>query len=316
MADESSKQRLGRGLAALIGEMDQPVSVSGNAGAQEAPAPVANDRIVPIESITPNPNNPRRQFTDAELEDLANSIAEHGVIQPILVRSSPDSGASESQTDWEIIAGERRWRAAQRAGVHRVPILVREVDDRQSLELAIIENVQRADLNPVEEAQGYQQLMDEHDYKQADLGKVIGKSRSHVANTLRLLKLPTGVQNLLASGSLSPGHARALIPLDAPEALAKRIVEEGLSVRQVEHLAAVAAGDQNNNNPSTGPQTPAFIKDADTQVLEQKLCDVLGLKVSINHKQSGRGRMTIDYKSLDQLDDLEARLSAPGKNEK
>jgi len=311
MADETSKQRLGRGLAALIGEMDQPVAPQGTASDEGTAGPIANDRVVPIESIAPNPNNPRRQFTDSELEDLSNSVAEHGVIQPILVRSAPSGSQAGSKADWEIIAGERRWRAAQRAGIHRVPILVREVDDRQSLELAIIENVQRADLNPVEEAQGYQQLMDEHDYKQADLGKVIGKSRSHVANTLRLLKLPTGVQNLLASGRLSPGHARALIPLEAPEQLAQRIVDEGLSVRQVEHLAAIAADNSATTGLKTGTPPSSAVKDADTQALEQKLSDALGLKVVIKHKPSGRGQLVIDYKTLDQLDDLEARLLAP-----
>lgn len=306
MADEPSKQRLGRGLAALIGEMDKPVSVSAAKAESKEEETLASDRVVPIETIGANPNNPRRQFTEAELEDLANSISEHGVIQPILVRSANTKSDDNSGLNWEIIAGERRWRAAQRAGIHTVPIIVREVDDRQALELAIIENVQRADLNPVEEALGYQQLMDEHDYKQADLGKVIGKSRSHVANTLRLLKLPKGVQTLLSEGSLSPGHARALITLDAPEPLARRIIEEGLSVRQAEQLAAAAERPEGKETQSAKPAQ--LVGDADTIALQNRLSDVLGMKVKISHKANGKGRLTIDYKNLDQLDDLEAKL--------
>lgn len=304
MADDASKKRLGRGLAALIGEMDKPVSqtASGKATPNTADSEqVMSDRVVPIETVKANPNNPRRQFTDGDLEDLANSIAEHGIVQPILVRPAP-SGSG----DWEIIAGERRWRAAQRSGLHQVPIIVRDVDDRQALELAIIENVQRADLNPVEEALGYQQLMDEYDYGQADLGKVIGKSRSHVANTLRLLKLPEGVRGLLSQGSLSPGHARTLITLERPEALAQRIVKEGLSVRQAEQLAAAAERPEGVTSQARNKQDGA--KDSDTKALEKHLSDALGMKVSINHKVSGKGRLMIDYKSLEQLDALQAKL--------
>ncbi|MEP0943949.1 MAG: ParB/RepB/Spo0J family partition protein [Rhizobiaceae bacterium] len=308
MAEENSKQRLGRGLAALIGEMDKPVAATpsnNDSSASAENSAIATDRVVPIESIRANPNNPRRQFTESELEDLSQSIAEHGLIQPILVRSARPVENAEVVYDYEIIAGERRWRAAQRAGVHSVPILLREVDDRQALELAIIENVQRADLNPVEEALGYRQLMDEHEYKQADLGKVIGKSRSHVANTLRLLNLPQSVQAMLSSGALSSGHARALIPMDAPEALAKRIIDEGLSVRQVEQLA----GQENRPAKAGLVSTPKAAKDADTEALERRLSDALGLKVAINHKTNGKGRVTIDYKSLDQLDLLEGKLT-------
>ncbi len=304
MADDQSKKRLGRGLAALIGDLDKPVAAlaSGSSTIKvEIGEPVTSDRVVPIENIKANPNNPRRNFVESELEDLSNSIAEHGIVQPILVRPAPNGGQ-----DWEIIAGERRWRAAQKAGLHQVPIVVRDVDDRQALELAIIENVQRADLNPVEEALGYQQLIDEHSYKQADLGKVIGKSRSHVANTLRLLKLPDSVRQMVSSGVLSSGHARSLVTLDAPEILAKRIVAEGLSVRQAEQLAAIA-------NQPAGLETKSakgkIIKDADTVALEKRLSDALGLKVKILHKAKGKGRMIIDYKSLDQLDGLVAKLS-------
>ncbi len=305
MADEPSKQRLGRGLAALIGEMDKPIATDAAEAQETSEAKIATDRVVPIESIRANPNNPRRNFTEEDLEELSRSIAEHGVIQPILVRSARPSQDSNNAIDYEIIAGERRWRAAQRAGIHNVPILLREVDDRQALELAIIENVQRADLDPVEEALGYRQLMDEHDYIQADLGKVIGKSRSHVANTLRLLNLPTSVQSMLSAGTLSAGHARALIPMDSPEALANRIVEEGLSVRQVEQLAAQKA----HSSISGGAESGKSAKDADTMALENRLADALGLKVSISHKSSGKGRVTIDYKNLDQLDALSDKLT-------
>lgn len=306
MAEDTSKQRLGRGLAALIGEMDKPVPGDAADNGESVESKLNSDRIVPIESLRANPNNPRRNFTENDLDDLSQSISEHGLIQPILVRSARPVQGGESAIDYEIIAGERRWRAAQRAGVHSVPILVREVDDRQALELAIIENVQRADLNPVEEALGYRQLMDEHDYKQADLGKVIGKSRSHVANTLRLLNLPESVQSMLTAGTLSSGHARALIPMEAPQALAKRIVEEGLSVRQVEQLAAQES--QTSRGAVSKPS--GLSKDADTEALEKRLSDVLGLKVTINHKPNGRGRVMIDYKNLEQLDGLEGKLSS------
>lgn len=299
MADDQSKKRLGRGLAALIGEMDRP-SEKTTAEKPEVEAAVSTDRVVPIESVRANPNNPRRVFSDDDLTDLSSSISEHGVVQPILVRP-----ASDSPENWEIIAGERRWRAAQRAGLHNVPIIVREVDDRQALELAIIENVQRADLNPVEEALGYQQLIDEHDYKQVDLAKVIGKSRSHVANTLRLLKLPESVQDLLSSGGLSSGHARALITMDDPEPLARQIVEKGLSVRQVEQM--VAQQDV-SKGPMLSGKAAALEKDSDTKALEKKLSDAVGMVVRINHKSNGKGRLMIDYKSLEQLDSLEKKL--------
>jgi len=301
MADDQSKKRLGRGLAALIGEMDQPVAVTTSPTAKDVQPTVISDRVVPIETIRANPNNPRRVFADSDLEDLSNSISEHGVVQPILVR--PVSGQVDA---WEIIAGERRWRASQRAGIHEVPIVVRDVDDRQALELAIIENVQRADLNPVEEALGYQQLIDDHSYKQADLGKVIGKSRSHVANTLRLLKLPDNVRGLVSVGALSSGHARALITLDNPTELAERVVKEGLSVRQTEQLAG-SWDTQGQPKPNTKKAKQE--KDADTRALEKKLSDVLGMKVAIDHKSSGKGKVILEYKTLEQLDELERKLT-------
>jgi ParB family chromosome partitioning protein len=209
MSDDLSKKRLGRGLAALIGEMDKP--------AEPARAPAAEGRL-PIAFIVPNPRNPRRSFADADLADLAQSIREHGIVQPVVVRP----GREKDQ--YEIIAGERRWRAAQRAGLTDIPVIVRDVTDRTALELAIIENVQRADLNPIEEAAGYQQLIDEHEYTQADLAQVIGKSRSHVANTLRLLKLPPVIRDMLVDGTLSAGHARTLVTSPDPAGLSHRIV--------------------------------------------------------------------------------------------
>jgi ParB family chromosome partitioning protein len=284
MSEDLSKRRLGRGLAALIGDMDKPMSAG--------PQPVAADRRLPIDLVSPNPRNPRRHFDDAELADLAHSIREHGVVQPVVVR--PVGGR------YEIIAGERRWRAAQKAGISELPVIIRDVNDRVALELAIVENVQRADLNPLEEAQGYQQLIDEHGYSQADLGQVIGKSRSHVANTLRLLRLPEAVRGMIVDGTLSAGHARTLITAEEPEKLARRIVEGGLSVRQAEALAQAP-----EKKPAAAPETAP--KDADTLALEKLLSDITGLKVTINHKERG-GEIRIAYRTLEQLDDICRRL--------
>lgn len=288
MNEDVSRRRLGRGLAALIGEMDRPQPAAQQAG--QTPVPAADGRL-PIEFIAPNPKNPRRNFADADLQDLAQSIREHGIVQPVLVRR-------KAERSYEIIAGERRWRAAQLAGLSEVPVIVRDVNDRTALELAIIENVQRSDLNPVEEALGYQQLIEEHGYTQADLGQVIGKSRSHVANTLRLLRLPDGIRELLVDGTLSAGHARTLVTASDPARLARRIVEGGLSVRQAEALAQGA---------DRGPRKSSPEKDSDTLALEKLLADVTGLKVVISHR-SGGGELRIAYRSLEQLDDLCRRL--------
>ena len=295
MNEDQSRRRLGRGLAALIGEMDKP--------AEKAAEPKAMaDGKVPIAFIAPNPRNPRRSFADADLADLAQSIREHGIVQPVVVRPTADA------EHYEIIAGERRWRAAQRAGVTDVPVIIRDVDDRVALELAIIENVQRADLNPVEEANGYQQLIDEHNYTQADLAQVIGKSRSHVANTLRLLKLPTVIQDLLVDGTLSAGHARTLVTAEDPAGLAKRIVEEGLSVRQAEALAQAHEGREPAQQPQSKTGHAEQTKDADTIALEKLLTDATGLKVHVQHKAKG-GEVRIAYRTLEQLDELCRRLN-------
>jgi len=292
MSEDVSKRRLGRGLAALIGEMDQPVSAS------ETRPTINPDRTVPIEFVARSPKNPRRYFDETELQDLAGSIRQHGIVQPVVVRPV---GAER----FEIIAGERRWRAAQLAGLVQIPVIVRDVDDRTALELAIVENVQRADLNPLEEALGYEQLIAEHGYTQNDLGEIIGKSRSHVANSLRLLKLPDPVRDMLAEGSLSAGHARALVSTPDPVALAKTIAQKGLSVRDAEKLA---------QNHIKAQQTPLptevrEAKDSDTIALERSLSDRLGLSVSINHKGGG-GQLKINYKSLDQLEEICRLLEA------
>lgn len=298
MNEDQSRKRLGRGLAALIGEMDKPSVATSEKRAESAPRP---DRTVDIGAVMPNPANPRRVFTEDEIADLAASIRQHGIVQPIVVRPSPrDAGT------FEIIAGERRWRAAQRAGIGSVPVIVREADDKTALEIAIVENVQRADLNPVEEAAGYQSLIDHHGYTQNELAEVIGKSRSHVANTLRLLKLPQSVRTLLEEGSLSAGHARALITASDPLALAKRIIADGLSVRQAEALAQEPAS---GTKASARQKAAPDMKDADTLALEKLLTDVTGLKVAIQHGGNG-GELRIRYKTLEQLDALCRRLQA------
>ncbi|MGX5848484.1 ParB/RepB/Spo0J family partition protein [Mesorhizobium sp. PL10] len=291
MSEDLSRKRLGRGLAALIGEIDRPV-------APEKPSANADGKV-PIEFLSPNPKNPRRHFGDSDLTDLAQSIREHGVVQPVVARPSPTQAGR-----YEIIAGERRWRAAQRAGLTEIPIIVRDVNDRTALELAIIENVQRTDLNPVEEALGYQQLIDDHGYTQADLGNVIGKSRSHVANTLRLLKLPDVIRDMLVDGALSAGHARTLVTAQDPAGLAKQIVEEGLSVRQAEALAQMPAA---GAPPKAKPAQGAADKDADTLALEKLMTDTIGMIVTIEHKGKG-GAIRVNYRSLEQLDELCRRL--------
>lgn len=284
MSDDLSKRRLGRGLAALIGEMDQPLPQDGS------PRGVNPDRMIPIEHVSPNPRNPRRQFDESELQDLASSVRQHGIVQPVVVRLVADR--------YEIIAGERRWRAAQLAGLHEIPVIVRDVDDRTALEIAIVENVQRSDLNPLEEALGYDQLIAEYGYTQNDLGGIIGKSRSHVANSLRLLKLPEPVRDMLAAGALSAGHARALITTSDPVSLARTIVAKGMSVRDAERLA------QNDLKAQSEPQAPKVEKkDSDTLALERTLSDTLGLDVSINHK-GGAGQLRIAYRSLEQLEEI------------
>jgi len=292
MAEEAARSRLGRGLAALIGDVGEEIGAVERARGQ---------RRVPIEFLRPNPRNPRKSFADGELQELADSIRERGIIQPIIVRTIP--GLADV---YEIIAGERRWRAAQRAGLHDAPVLLVEADDKAALEIAIIENVQRADLNAMEEAAGYERLIEEFAYSQSDLAQVIGKSRSHVANTLRLLKLPPAIQALLNDGTLSAGHARALLAVTDPETVARRIVAQGLTVRDVERVAQNEAkgGAAASSRPKRRAMQP---KDPDTRALEQALEEVLGLSVSIDHRGEG-GELCIRYRTLEQLDAVCKRL--------
>lgn len=283
------RRRLGRGLAALLGDMAEPEIAAAERG---------GSKRVPIEMVHPNPRNPRRAFGEDDLADLAQSIREKGVVQPILVR--PAKGEANH---YEIIAGERRWRASQRAGQHEIPVLIQDASDKEALELALIENVQRADLNPIEEAFGYEQLIAEFGYTQQDLGQVIGKSRSHVANTLRLLKLPETVKGHLREGRLTAGHARALVGAADPAGLAQKIVDEGLTVRDAEALAQAP-------RPIDAPKVgrPKKDKDGDTLALEKTLSDRLGLTVVIDHKADGTGRIEVRYRSLEQLDEVCRRL--------
>lgn len=299
MADDASKRRLGRGLAALMGDA-VPESV--------AVDQVRQTRRLPIEQIAPNPQNPRGTFSEEALDELTASIREKGVVQPLLVRTL-DEGR------YELIAGERRWRAAQRAGLDAVPVVVRDVSDQESLELAIIENVQRADLNPLEEALGYQRLIESFAYTQQDLATVIGKSRSHIANTLRLLKLPEGIQGYVSSGALSAGHARQLIGRDDAPELARRILDDGLSVRDIERLVQARDAGEADTAPAAkadlGKADPGKVgRDADTRAIEAKLSDLLGLNVTLKPKSDGSGALTIRYTTLEQLDDLLRRIGA------
>ena len=289
MAEEAVRPRLGRGLAALIGDVEEAA----------APERTHAQRKVPVEFLRPNPRNPRKHFKSDEISSLAGSIRQRGIVQPILVRPLPDLPFA-----YEIVAGERRWRAAQVAGLHEVPVIVVDIDDKTSLEYAIVENVQRADLNAIEEASGYQRLMEEFGYTYADLAQILGKSRSHLNNIIRILYLPPEVKDLVVEGRISAGHARTLLAVKDPVAVAKRIVDKGLSVRDVE---AIAHADHGN-----GPEPKARrtgVKDPDTRAVEQALEDVLGLAVTIHHRgQSGEVR--VRYKTLEQLDGLCRRLKA------
>ena len=300
MADESPS-RLGRGLAALIGD-DAAFAL----GDEQAPAP-RGVREVPIEFLRANPFQPRHTFREEELADLANSIREQGILQPIVVR--PVQGEPDA---YEIVAGERRWRAAQKAQLHQVPILVKELTDAQSLEIAIIENVQRADLNAVEEAAGYDRLMQQFDYTQDKVSKFIGKSRSHVANTMRLLSLPVSVRNLIEEGSLTAGHARPLIGLERAEDLAKEIVAKKMSVREAEALARKTSTGSAAPRPKGVSSAARAEKDADTAALEKSISEQLGLKVEVLHTGGEGGEVKVTYKSLEQLDEICRLLAGRG----
>lgn len=286
---EEARSRLGRGLAALIGEAGEEMPAIERSRGQ---------RKIPIEFLRPNPRNPRLSFDEADLADLAASIREKGIIQPIIVRTI--IGVADA---YEIIAGERRWRAGQLANLADVPVVIHEADDREALEIAIIENVQREDLNPIEEARGYERLGKEFGYSQSDLAKIIGKSRPHVANTLRLLNLPDGTQRLLRDGAISAGHARALLGFKDPDAVARRIIADGLTVRDIERLAQ----ESSDHGSDEKPRKPRPEKDADTRAMEKTLSDALGLTVLISH-DGERGELRIRYETLEQLDGLCRRL--------
>jgi ParB family chromosome partitioning protein len=298
MAEEAARSdhrpRLGRGLAALLGD----ASEEANASASQRPR---NGRKAPVEFLRPNPRNPRKRFDEVELDELAASIKERGIIQPVLVRAIPRVADA-----YEIIAGERRWRAAQRAGLHEIPILVVEAGDREALEIAIIENVQRADLNALEEAAGYAQLGADHGYAHADIARVVGKSRSHVANTLRLLQLPEHARALLAGGQITAGHARALLAVADPDDIADRIVADGLTVRDVERLG------ENAGKVEHAPRRTKAPVDADTLALQEKLALALGAKVTIRHTGES-GDIRIAFSNFEQLDDFCHRLCQPAQ---
>ncbi len=284
------KSRLGRGLASLIGE---PVQ-----NGTRLP-PEGEQRMVAIGQVKSSALNPRKDFREEELVELAESIRTKGLVQPIIVRPDPVTAG-----DFEIVAGERRWRAAQMAGVHTVPVIVRDLTDKEVLELAIIENVQRQDLNAIEEAAGYRELVERFAYSQEQLSEIIGKSRSHVANTLRLLKLPVGVQALVQQGALSAGHARALIGREDAEPLAHRIVEQGLNVRDIEAIV------QGREEPMpSGTSRKARDKDADTKAFEKELNDLLGLKVEIKRGSGESGHLIIKFGNFDQLDYIRQRIA-------
>jgi ParB family chromosome partitioning protein len=280
MAAGAQKTRLGRGLASLIGDRFEEAGIAKD-----------DQRTVPLAALKPGRFNPRRNFAEAQLEELAASIRERGLVQPLVVR--PSTGDT-----YEIVAGERRWRAAQLANLHDVPVVVRALSDQEAVEIAIIENVQREDLNAIEEGEGYKLLMDGHGYTQEDLAKVIGKSRSHLANTLRLLKLPVSVQDLVRTGQLSAGHARPLVGRGDAVALAARAVNLGLSVRQVEALT--------QERPAKARRSKS--KDADTRAAESELHDALGLDVEIRKGKGEKGELRIRYTTFDQLEELRHRL--------
>jgi ParB family transcriptional regulator, chromosome partitioning protein len=291
--------RLGRGLASLAGH-----TLPGNTRVLPAEG---DTKIVPIERVRRSPLNPRKNFEDtakakAELEELASSIRERGLVQPLVVRPKDEVGS----TYYEIVAGERRWRAAQMAGLRQIQVIIRALSDEEALQLAIIENVQRSDLNAIEEAGGYRDLVERFGYTQDELGQIIGKSRSHLANTMRLLKLPESVQALVRDGSLSAGHARALIGHDDAEAIAKEIVEKGLNVRDVEALVMgrKAAG------ASSPPKPSASQKDPDTRAAERQMSDALGLAVVINPGSGEAGEVIVRYKTLEQFETIHKALLA------
>ena len=289
MTDRKPERRgLGRGLSALMAEVAEPEDTSTARG---------RDLRLPVERLVPNPDQPRRNFDDTALAELAMSIREKGVIQPLIVRPKGEM--------FEIVAGERRWRAAQRAQIHDVPVIIRDFSDTEVLEIGIIENIQRADLNPVEEAMGYRALIERFGHTQEQLSSAMGKSRSHIANLMRLLSLPEEVQVMLRDGKLTAGHARALITSDDPAMLARKVVLEGLSVRQAESLSKTGPAPKKKTKPKV------FAKDADTRALEQDISATLGMPIDLDYAGGGRGKVTITFSNMQQLDRLCSILGTP-----
>lgn len=289
---KSSNRGLGRGLSALMADVPKQSDPSDT-------RPTAPERSLPIDRIYPNPDQPRRSFEEDALNDLAASIAEKGIIQPLIVRAR-----QSDQGTHEIVAGERRWRAAQRAKIHEVPVIIRDFDDVEVLEVAIIENIQRSDLNPIDEAAGYSQLMEKFGRTQEEMGKALGKSRSHIANLVRLLSLPASVQALVTDGRLSAGHARALVGHPNADELAAEIVRKGLSVRETEKLT------KSTKTPAPRSKSTPAAKDADTVQIENDLSAQLGMKVTITHAAGQEhGQVILNYRDLEQLDDLLRLLS-------
>lgn len=292
MNSEAKRRTLGRGLSALIGDDSEDYAQLDR---------LRTPRTVTIDQLRPGSYQPRRQMNEEHLAELAQSIAEKGILQPLLVRRLPDDPAA-----FEIIAGERRWRAAQKAQLHDIPVIVKDLSDVEALEVALIENLQRQDLSPLEEAEGYRRLMEEFAHTQDQLAKVVGKSRSHVANMLRLLALPDPVKQMVDSGNLSAGHARALLTAEDPAALATQVMEEGLNVRATEEL--VRAGKEELGKPARAPRRATVAKDPNTEALERDLSALLGLRVEIRFQGSG-GSLTLHYHNLEQLDDILLRLN-------
>lgn len=307
---------LGRGLNALFGDAAVEAPVLAAPGGAARAAPVAGDSVqhVPVSAIRPLPGQPRRHFDETAIAELADSIALRGLLQPIIVRRAPANAQGPGE-GYQLVAGERRWRAAQRAGLHQIPALVRELDDAATYEIALVENIQRQDLNAIEEASAYRRLIEDFGHNQEALAKLVGKSRSHVANLMRLLDLPDAVQALVGDGSLAMGHARALIGADDAEAIARKVVKEGLSVRAVEAL--VRAGKGGDAAPRKGPLEYKSIdgaggRDPDIVAVERHLSELLGIGVAIQYAGEGKGALTLKFASLDQLDMICQRLSGEG----
>ena len=284
MVTNTTKKGLGRGLSSLMGDTETTQTKNINVG-QETKIPIAN--------LKPSPSQPRRLFNKNSINELADSIKAKGLVQPLVVRPSPSNA-----NNYEIIAGERRWRAAQIAQLHEVPVVIRNFNDTEALEIAIIENVQRSDLSPIEEAAGYKRLIENHGHTQEDLSGIVGKSRSHIANIIRLLSLPQSIQDMITEGKISSGHARAIMNSAFPEQLAEKIINENLSVRDAENLA----------KDKKGIIKKIKLKDPDTIDLENKISEKLGLTININHKGKKGGSIKIDYKTLDQLEMITQKL--------